>query len=381
VAVGSAGADVFATSFDGAVWAAPDTIVGLSSAWSLSCVGATSCVVAGGDRLATFQNGVWSDAFSAPDGTFAAQVSCTAATTCLIAGGGPAVLLADESWRVLGRVDPQGGLAAVSCPTATRCVAGGGDGEVSVYNGSAWSAPRKVDPGGSIDSISCVSPTFCMAVTMSHIDGGEALIFDGATWSRPDVIFEGYARGVSCASSTFCIALGETYQGDPRWSRWNGSTWTAPKAMTGVQSLDLFTGISCVSTTHCLAVTSSGHAITYSSGTWGGRVQLPSGFTRGTSCRTEVFCVVAEIAGGAGGDKVAQHTSGGWQGHTLGATGSGLSAVSCASTSMCLAGSFSPRVYQYTGSGWTSSWQPPTAGYGVSAISCPTNMRCALTLL
>jgi hypothetical protein len=66
------------------------------------------------------------------------------------------------------------GFTSVSCASASLCVAVDGTGNALTYNGTSWSQPQSIDPNGSLglSSVSCASSTFCVAV-----DGnGNALI-------------------------------------------------------------------------------------------------------------------------------------------------------------------------------------------------------------
>lgn len=57
------------------------------------------------------------------------------------------------------------------------CVMGGSDGDVAVWNGTAWSSDQRIDPASASDVwASCPTAEFCMAVDQLAIDqGGDAM--------------------------------------------------------------------------------------------------------------------------------------------------------------------------------------------------------------
>ena len=82
--------------------------------------------------------------------------------------------------------------------------------------------------------------------------------WNGASWSTQTtpVVEKGeLLRGVSCTSSTSCLAVGYSEAENARAEQWNGTTWSTltfakPPSSTSI----LPTGISCISGTSCIAV-------------------------------------------------------------------------------------------------------------------------------
>jgi hypothetical protein len=103
----------------------------------------------------------------------------------------------------------------------------GGGGGVATFNGSSWSAaPISIDTA-PLASVSCPSSSFCVAVDYS----GNALTFNGSSWSAPASIDPAGLLSVSCTTASFCVAVGDNAL------TFNGSSWSAPASIDGVNSL------------------------------------------------------------------------------------------------------------------------------------------------
>ena len=116
----------------------------------------------------------------------------------------------------------QGQPSLVSCVTTHFCMAGG-EGSAVELSGTTWAAPSNVFGAYSISSLSCVSTTFCVAV------GGdwEYAIFNGSTWTRHELDYDGYYPVVSCSSRHFCVAADTNGV-----MTFNGKKWTSPMQLT-----------------------------------------------------------------------------------------------------------------------------------------------------
>ena len=94
--------------------------------------------------------------------------------------------------------------------------------------------------------------------------------WNGSTWSIqrtpiPLRRWTGWLAGVSCTSSKACIAVGGGYSAIARTivplaERWNGSSWSIQPTplLAGARQ---FFGVSCVSSTACIAVGGNGIAV------------------------------------------------------------------------------------------------------------------------
>jgi len=203
-------------------------------------------------------------------------------------------------------------------------------------SGSGWSTQYIPDPVGTGDAnnrlyeVTCdtSSATACTAVGHSSTSVGvdSALIerWDGSGWSTqsaatPSGATESRLTGVSCASTTWCMAVGsyQTSTGTMTLAeRWTGSGWSVistpnPPSSTSAQ----FTKIWCTATTECTAV---GYAVVGGMQTafaqrWNGTnwslqtVPLPSGATssqlEGVGCRGTSFCMAVGSYVGSGGTR------------------------------------------------------------------------------
>ncbi|MHB8263527.1 MAG: hypothetical protein ACYDGY_07255, partial [Acidimicrobiales bacterium] len=143
---------------------------------------------------------------------------------------------------------------SVSCTSASFCVAVDNGGNAITWNGATWSSPQSVNEGYQLTSVSCTSASFCVAVD----NGGNAITWNGATWSSP--IEDSYdLNSVSCASSSFCVAVGA----GGHVLSYNDASWSLPQLIDpyNANSSDI-TSVSCTSASFCVAVDNGGNAIT-----------------------------------------------------------------------------------------------------------------------
>ena len=153
------------------------------------------------------------------------------------------------------------GLLAVSCQHP-----------VAAAGWSTVPSPSKRLPVPSyLEAVSCVSATFCEAVgDFRHQESGNASdemaqVWDGVKWSMQEVRDPpaGRLAGVSCVSTTWCIAVGATSDSSalPGYTvveRWDGSSWTrqtspSPGPAGSTPTAELV-AVSCASTAACIAV-------------------------------------------------------------------------------------------------------------------------------
>ena len=219
-------------------------------------------------------------------------VSCTSPTSCTAVGSYvvdrslKTATLVDywngSAWTIQASPDPSSvsELDGVSCPSATSCTAVGSYGNPSSatvenflaehWNGRTWT--QQVDRGragssyDNLTAVSCTSSTSCMAVGDFQNSSGNALTlaehWNGSTWTiqpTPNPKGQGaapYFGGVSCTSSTSCIAVG-SYFGSNLDSftlaeHWNGATWAIQPTPRSSPSMDL-SAVSCSSARSCIA--------------------------------------------------------------------------------------------------------------------------------
>ncbi len=287
-------------------------------------------------------------------------------------------------------------LAGVSCPAATSCVAVGSFlGRIpgtSAYqnftlaetlNGSTWTivpspSPRLPGGGAQLNSVSCTSSTSCMAVgeTQTFHEPGGYLIphplaesWNGTKWSiaaTPKLANSGASlNGVSCTSTSNCMAVGnEGFPKNPTLftlaEQWNGTAWkfvsTPPPLTPGGTALS---AVSCSSPGSCMAVGYFG----YNNGT-------------GTSL------TLAESWNGTAWQHRGTPTPG---------NSGDLAGVSCATAGCTAAGSHAvpagslgeaTLAEQWGGKDWKVQPTPNPAGAGgagFDAVSCTSPSACMAT--
>lgn len=367
----------------------------------VSCTSATFCMAAGDSSdgggvnpeqtLIVKWDGKGWKAVSAPD-TSPAQanqlnsVSCTSSSFCTAVGqytssSDNLATLAQKwngtSWSITKSPDTSATqsnlLSAVSCTSTSLCVSGGyysgslGFDQVLAqkWNGTSWSKTLIQSAGtpsdNNLNGVSCAGTAFCMAVgAYSNGTNDQALAqkWNGTSWATvPSSTPQSTdLNGVSCVSASFCMAVGSFWNGTAAQSlteKWNGSTWakvTAPD--TSPSAANTLSGVSCTSTTFCMAVGTS---------------------FDGTNSQT-----LALKWNGAKWTMLATPDTSSTQNNNP-------DAVSCASATFCLAvgmvGSASQSVtlaQKWNGTSWTmlASPDPGTAVNILAAVSCPSATFC-----
>ncbi len=231
----------------------------------------------------------------------------------------------------------------------------------------SWSSKSVAGPAGSKDTyltgVSCLSATVCTAVG-SYISGTGteytlAERWNGTEWTvqtpaNPAEAAASWLTGVSCVSTTECIAVGTYENGSGSYDglaeRWNGTSWAiqaAPKE--GAPSeLD---GVSCGSSTSCSAISSAGAAEHWNGTAWAVQsVPDPSGAKwielRGVSCSSSTACTAVGRYEGTSFPAEPQTLAERWNGTswTVQSTpnpsetgSSNLLGVSCFSSTSCTA--------------------------------------------
>jgi hypothetical protein len=183
-----------------------------------------------------------------------------------------------SSWSVvysgLQGTDTSDRLMGIDCPTTLNCLAVGernGNQPLALaWNGTGW---WMNEPAGQLalgsttilTSVSCPSTQFCAVVgawgTGAQADSalmatfgtatGDVLQLDSPSYSLTNNLGRAL-EGVSCTSSSFCLAVGDNGSGGPATAtEWNGTSWvTAP----GTPPSAILRSVSCVSSSSCTAV-------------------------------------------------------------------------------------------------------------------------------
>ena len=188
------------------------------------------------------------------------------------------------NWSIVPSPDinptQQNELTGLSCTSATDCVAVGYASPTSTttqtlveqWDGTTWSVVPSSDTSptqiNQLVGVSCASPSACMAVGQ-YFTGvyDQTLVeqWDGTNWSvvpssdtSPTQTND--LSGVSCTSTTDCVAVGE-YENDPAngidqtlIEQWDGTIWTIVPSPNDSSHYNALNGVSCTSDTACTAV-------------------------------------------------------------------------------------------------------------------------------
>ena len=281
---------------------------------AVSCASPSRCV-AGGLDLIIQDHGVRSDLSSqlSSDTNEIASISCVPGTTfCGIAddSGGAYTLsgqtLSSRTQVATTSVNNPNGFNTISCPSQTFCMAIDELGNTFKYSGGTWSSitPRlgALTQTTSSLQVSCTSDSFCIAALPGAGNDEDYYVWNGASWGSAHVLESTGAieTGLSCTSTTFCVATDTSDFA----LKFTGSTWTptASRLVAGDTLNDLFY-VSCAET-FCLASSfQSADTLTTSDGsTWtpGTNINTANGgFGAGgpTSCATASMCAIVDLSG------------------------------------------------------------------------------------
>ncbi len=337
--------------------------------------------------------------------TVARSVSCADATMCLT--GGWMTRWDGSKWDTAPR-PPLGGIIDVACRTPTKCIGVGGYSAsyattsffAARFDGTEWKQDRP-PPGGSqtqLWGVSCPEPNFCLAVGDLAVRKTLAVSerWNGSRWSVvqpavPPKTTESTWRTISCASKTSCIAVG-TYRSPGRHvlaERWNGTNWEIIPAPTGDVSRGL-SGLSCPSNTLCMGT--NGDTWKWNGASWSRSDDLPSGTgVSAVSCASASDCMAA---GQGGSGLIARRWNGtSWSPVAMPAPPGSfptIASLSCAAPDSCVAignaydqhSSPTDRsfVERWNGAAWTVESKPSVKQTNpvLLGVSCASATSCAL---
>ena len=282
-------------------------------------------------------------------------------------------------------------LAGVACPSATQCYAVGESAFksamilASTNGGTSWSQ-QNVQIPGPLTAIACSSPTSCVAVggaTVASTANG------GTTWT-PQQLESVALTGVACPSTSTCIAVGSDApqssgcdSGITYSTHTGGQSWTSTPTRCFTPS-----GISCANAARCMVSgTQASGSTNYGAvlrSVDGGNVwrsadvlkQADTGLSA-ISCPSSAVCVAV---GNSTSQPIVRTEDGGasWTGAVpsmpTGESNSYL-AVSCASASACQAGGLNGAASTADGKTWTPASLPAVI-VRVTGLACPTASQC-----
>ena len=298
-----------AEKWDGASWAVsvPPILLGRLTGQlaGVSCPTTDTCVAVGsvgtngsanhGPLVETSTAGIWKiQTIPAPTNATYSQlsaVSCPSAGYCVAVGfyhqpifptEQPLVeVWHDTTWIVQQSAgltfSTDANLSAISCSAPDQCTAVGFAGRnplAESWNGTTWSAQTTATPQNvkwsQLLAVSCHSSQSCMAVGYSYNNNYLPLAegWNGSSWTivpaiNPSGAAWAHLQGVSCPTDTACTAVG--YFANPSgaflplveaWDGAESSLQSTPHPAGDADST--LSGVSCISSTHCVGVGSSG---------------------------------------------------------------------------------------------------------------------------
>jgi len=170
----------------------------------------------------------------------------------------------------------------------------------------------------------------------------------------------GVMTGISCPTTTFCMAVDLA-----------GNAVVEQSSVWDVNSIDdnALYAVSCASATFCVAVDQAGNALAYNGSTWTTTSVDPGNVLDTVSCPTTKFCVAGDTAGNVLLDKSSTWTSSPVD------AGQSIDAVSCSSAKACAAVDSSGNLLLYASSTWTTT--PIDGATAMYALSCKGTTFCA----
>ena len=186
-------------------------------------------------------------------------------------------------------------------------------------------------PGAKYHYIVTVSTTYG---TTSSTD--QLITMPAMTWTTPAGAPSGHLDGISCVSTTFCIAIGEATPNNMVSYLFNGTSWSLQATLSNDSSAAASAGVDCLSTTFCLAVFLNGETWKFDGSTWTSQPTAPAG------------------------------TSAGWD---------SLPTVECLSSTLCLMVNHQANIYRFNGQSWNISPGSSTNGLW-TGLSCTSVQFC-----
>ena len=231
------------------------------------------------------------------------------ATLAVIAalGGASAASAAPLEWSAPVRVDTLGAITDLSCPTTTFCAAVDGGGRLLTSDPASATWPVTGTNMSGPRAVSCGTPTFCAVVD----SGWRAMSYTNGSWGARVAPSGGSAtaiNAVSCTSASFCFT-GSGYTTTPRtldggvsWEIQNNSGVNYPGQINAVScapGADATTGFCVVVDSSNAAFVSSNGGVTFFPGNRpDGVIAGASGLTS-VSCTSSTACVAVDSAGKA----------------------------------------------------------------------------------
>jgi hypothetical protein len=215
---------------------------------------------------------------------------------------------------------------------------------------------------------------------------------DGSlTWRSAIVSKNALFTGVSCASSSLCVAVDDDT--DDQGSGFLGVTRDPARgygawAIAAVDRGRTPVGVSCPSPSLCVVVDKDGYVLTSTDPTGGAAAwkatqiaagpRTPWGILSDVACPSISFCVAVGVGVWTSTDPTSG--AGAWVSTDLGFTNGFVLGVSCPSASFCVATTNTGRVAVSTdpggGAAWSIAQVVPEFGHFPFGLSCPSPSLC-----
>ncbi len=365
---------------------------------SIDCPSSTLCLANGGALASTDPTGGYA-AWKSEGGGMGVQLSCPATNFCVGVNGD----------YVSSSTDPLGGpgawtnrllpaaanLQAVSCPSTSLCVAADGLGGIATStdptNGGWTLTP--IPGAGNLQSISCPTTTLCVAIdTTDQVVTSTDPTGGSGAWTVTTTAGPGRLARVSCASVSLCVATDMNgYVLASSAPTAGASAWTV--SQVDAPNTELF-GISCIQSivlgipvpgsALCVAVDGQ-HVVTSTNPTGGASAWTVTPVTgaitlSSVSCASSSLCVAGDYE--FGNVAASTNPTGGSSAWTLSqvADFNHLSGISCPSTNLCAAGDGQGNILTTstpddpTQHGWSGTRVDPHLA--LTGISCATASLC-----
>ncbi len=376
----------------------------------LSCASEDLCVAAtyGGNALVSSKptTSSWTKDVLVAHGPgeyrFLEDVSCVpGGKVCAITGEAGDVHVSKEpeggaaTWVTTAIDNPDEYISGISCVADEQCTAVDYTGHAITSTDAAsqtahWSTSR-ADADTVIGAVSCPSSSLCVAGDndgnlFSSTDPGSG----ASAWTSVEADRESPTStqgweiyGVSCVSSTLCVAIDQNGQIVTSTDPTGGAgAWVVTK---GVGSGDDILAVSCASGPLCVAVNDAGEALTSTdptggAGAWSIAEVDPKGSysLRSVSCPSNTFCAAIDDDGNVLTSTNPTGGKGAWSATPVD-TGQALTSISCPSSTLCVAVDSAGNVITSTDpTGGAGAWTVAhvDAGNEVASVSCPSSTLC-----
>jgi hypothetical protein len=222
--------------------------------------------------------------------------------------------------------------------------------------------------------------TALAGLALAIFGAGGARAASPLSWSAPATIDgSNNLLGVSCPSTSLCVAVDGNGNVVTSTDPAGGGGWT----VANVDGANEFDGVSCPSTSLCVAVDAHGNVVTSTNPT-GGAVawSAPTAIDGSNklwavSCPSTSLCVAVDAYGNVLTSTDPTAGAGAWTAASAD-TGNSLKDVSCASTSLCVAVDLAGNVVTSSNpTGGPGAWAVANVDTAqLDSVSCPSTSLC-----